>query len=143
LTSRIFCFKANPSALNMSTSIPTPTTTLSVSASSTTSSSTTASCTTAVPGKYGHVPPDACNANYNYDPNYAAAVAMSTLFGVVLLGHLIQAVLYKKRYTWVLLMMLLWETISFILRAIGAHNQQVLGYVVGYTLLFLLAPLCK
>lgn len=68
---------------------------------------------------------------------------MSTLFGMIFLGHLVQAVIYKKKYAWVLLMMLLWEMISFIMRALGAHNQQDLGYVVGYTLLFLLAPLCR
>jgi hypothetical protein len=115
---------------------------MSTSATSATSSTATASCTTAVPGKYGYVPRDACNSNYTYYPNFAAAVAMSILFGIVFLGHLIQTVVYKKRYTWVLLMMLLWEVLSFILRAIGAHNQQNLGFVVGYTLLFLLAPLC-
>jgi hypothetical protein len=96
-----------------------------------------------VPGKYGYVPPDACNANYNYYPNFNAAVAMSTLFGIVLAAHIVQAVIYKKRYCWVLCMMVVWETISFILRALGAHDQQQLGYVIGYTLLFLLAPLCK
>ena len=141
MTSRILLL-----LLTLTMSIPTPTTTtttLSASTSFATSSAAAASCTTAIPGKYGAVSPDACNSNYNYSPNFAAAVAMSTLFGVVFLGHLIQAVVYKKRYTWVLLMMVLWETLSFILRAIGAHNQQNLGYVIGYTLLFLLAPLCK
>lgn len=121
----------------------TPTTTIPPSAGSATSSTASATCTTAVPGKYGYVPPDACNANYNYYPNFNAAVAMSTLFGIVLVAHIVQAVIYKKRYCWVLCMMVAWETISFILRALGAHDQQQLGYVIGYTLLFLLAPLCK
>lgn len=107
------------------------------------SSTASATCTTAVPGKYGYVPPAACNSNYNYYPNFAAAVAMSTLFGTVLVAHIVQAVIYKKRYCWVLCMMVAWETASFILRALGAHDQQQLGYVIGYTLLFLLAPLCK
>jgi hypothetical protein len=37
----------------------------------------------------------------------------------------------------------LWECLSFILRTLGAHDQQQLGYVIGGTLLLLLAPLCK
>jgi len=113
------------------------------SPSSVTSSSTTATCTTAVPGKYGAVPPDACNSYYNYNPNFPAAIAMTVLFGVVMIAHIVQAVLYKKKYCWVMIMMVVWETLSFILRALGAHNQQVLGYVIGYTLLMVLAPLCK
>jgi len=35
----------------------------------------------------------------------------------------------------------LWETIAFILHALGAHNQQNVSYSIGHTLLFLLAPL--
>jgi len=68
---------------------------------------------------------------------------MTVLFGVVMIAHIVQAVLYKKKYCWVMIMMVVWETLSFILRALGAHNQQVLGYVIGYTLLMVLAPLCK
>lgn len=35
----------------------------------------------------------------------------------------------------------LWECLAFILRTIGAHDQQSLGFVIGATLLLLLAPL--
>lgn len=55
-----------------------------------------ASCTTAVPGKYGYVPPDACNSYYNYSPSYAAAVAFSVLFAIVSTVHFAQAIIYKK-----------------------------------------------
>ena len=37
----------------------------------------------------------------------------------------------------------LWEFICFVLRSLGAHDQQNQGYVIGSTLLILLAPLCK
>jgi hypothetical protein len=59
-----------------------------------------ASCTTAVPGKYGYVPPDACNSYYNYNPQYPAAVAVAVLFGILLLAHVTQAAIYKKVFTW-------------------------------------------
>lgn len=36
-------------------------------------------CTTAIPGPNGHVPLDACNSYYNYDPQYAPAVAVAVL----------------------------------------------------------------
>jgi hypothetical protein len=124
----------------MSSTIPTTTTTPPPSAAS---SSTTSTCTTAVPQKYGYVPPDACNSNYNFYPNFDAAVALTALFGVLLVGHVTQAFIYRKRYCWVLIAMVLWETTSFALRAVGAHQQQNLGFVIAFTLLFLLAPLCK
>lgn len=34
-----------------------------------------------------------------------------------------------------------WETFSFILHALGSRSQQNMGYSIGHTLLFLLAPL--
>jgi hypothetical protein len=117
--------------------------TITSAPSTASSSAPTSSCTTAVPGKYGYVPPDACNANYSFDPNFGGAIAMSVLFSMALIAHIAQGVAYKKRFTWVIIMSVSWEAASFILRAVGAHNQNVQGYVVGFTLLLLLAPLCK
>ena len=68
--------------------------------STTTSPSPTATgpggCITAVPGKYGRVPVDACNSYYNFDPNFAAAVLLSAAFGLLSLGHLVLGVAYRK-----------------------------------------------
>jgi hypothetical protein len=72
----------------------TPTSSLATASSSV--SSATASCTTAVPGKYGYVPPDACNANWNFNPSFAAAVAFAVLFGMAAVGHGVQGVVMKK-----------------------------------------------
>jgi hypothetical protein len=54
------------------------------------------SCTTAVPDDRGHVPPDACNANYAFDPSLAANIAFAVLFGLSLIGHFTQAIAWKK-----------------------------------------------
>lgn len=37
----------------------------------------------------------------------------------------------------------IWETAAFIIRTIGAHDQQQMQYAIWGLLLFLLAPLCK
>ncbi|CAK7235066.1 hypothetical protein SBRCBS47491_009163 [Sporothrix bragantina] len=103
--------------------------------------SSTASCVTAVPGKYGNVPIDACNSQYNFNPTFAPAVAFSVIYALLTVVHVAQAFIYKKRYTWVIIMAALWETIAFVLHALGAHDQQNSGYATGWTLLFLLAPL--
>lgn len=65
--------------------------------SRTTTSSESAKCTTAVPGKNGHVDdPGACNAYWGYDPSFEAAVLFSVLFGLQTIAHTAQAVLHKK-----------------------------------------------
>ncbi|KAK3935800.1 RTA1 domain-containing protein [Diplogelasinospora grovesii] len=121
-----------------STSTPTSTTT---SLPSSTTSGASPSCTTAVPGEYGHVPLDACNSYYNFDPSYAGNLAFAILFGMTSFAHLVQAILYRKKYCWVLIMGAVWECIAFIMRTLGAHDQQQMQYVIWGTLLVLLAPL--
>jgi hypothetical protein len=64
--------------------------------SATTTSSATATCTTAVPGKYGYIPPEACNAIYLYDPSFGAAILFAFLFGTVTAGHIFLAAKFKK-----------------------------------------------
>ena len=56
----------------------------------------TASCTTAVPGRHGHVPITACNSYYNYDPQFPASVAVAAIFGIFTAAHTAQAIIYKK-----------------------------------------------
>ncbi|KAJ3480818.1 hypothetical protein NLG97_g7976 [Lecanicillium saksenae] len=107
----------------------------------TTSNTASPSCTTAVPDKYGHVPFDACNSNYNDNPSFEANLAFAALFGASFVTHIVQAVVYKKRFCWVVIMGAAWETAAFSLRAIGAHHQQEMQYALWGTLLFLLAPL--
>ncbi|KAF2488292.1 hypothetical protein BU16DRAFT_447482, partial [Lophium mytilinum] len=98
--------------------------------------------TTAVPGKHGYVSdPMACNAYWSYNPSFAAAVLFSVLFGLLLVTHIAQAFLYKKSYTWVLLMGIAWEFASFSTRAASTLAQQNLALVIVSQLLLLLAPL--
>ncbi|KAK1718048.1 RTA1 domain-containing protein [Colletotrichum acutatum] len=117
---------------------PTPT---SASPASVSSSDSLPSCTTAVPGKYGHVPIDACNSYYAFDPSFGGNVAFAVLFGLSFIAHIAQAILYRKRFCWVLCVGASWELIAFILRSLGARDQQQIGYQIGGQLLFLLAPL--
>ncbi|KAI0383618.1 RTA1 like protein-domain-containing protein [Hypomontagnella monticulosa] len=98
-------------------------------------------CVTAVPGPNGHVPVDACNSYYNFDPQFAPAVAVATLFGLLTGAHIVEAFIFRKRYAWVLIMGATWETIAFILHSLGARDQQQIAYATAWQILFLLAPL--
>ncbi|KAF2177081.1 RTA1-domain-containing protein [Zopfia rhizophila CBS 207.26] len=124
----------------MATTQP-PTTTLPTSSSLISTTSTTATCTTAVPGKHGYVPPEACNSNWAFSPSFEAAILFSVLFAILLLAHVFQAFWYKKRFTWVLIMGVTWEFASFITRALGSRKQQNQSFAVVSQLLLLLAPL--
>lgn len=71
-------------------------TTTSPAAATGTANGIFAACTTAVPGKYGEVPINACNSNYNAIPEFIPAVVVSVLFGTLTLIHIIEAVIFKK-----------------------------------------------
>jgi hypothetical protein len=123
-------------------------------------SATTRTCTSALPGKYGNVPVDACNSNYNFNPQFAPAVAVAVIFGLLLLSHIVLGVVFRKvssdrggwnsicmsdslmqRFTWVIIMGASWETAAFIIGALGTRNQQSTPFAYTHTILFLLAPL--
>lgn len=55
-----------------------------------------ASCVTAVPGKYGNVPITACNSYYNFNPEFAPAVAVAVLFGILTTAHIVEAAVFRK-----------------------------------------------
>ncbi|KAF2678302.1 hypothetical protein K458DRAFT_409045 [Lentithecium fluviatile CBS 122367] len=116
-------------------------TSTSASPATTTTPTPTSYCTTAVPGKYGYVPPDACNAQWAYAPSFAAAVVFALLFGLLTLAHIALAISFRKGFCWVVIMGVAWEFASFIIRAMAAHDQQNSSYSLASTLLFLLAPL--
>jgi hypothetical protein len=61
-----------------------------------TSSSASPTCTTAIPDKYGYVPPDSCNANYGFYPQWEDNTAFAVAFGLSTVAHLVQAIILKK-----------------------------------------------
>ena len=155
------------SPTSLATSFPTAfrltmSSTISSTSSVTTTSSASATCTTAVPGKYGHIPPEACNAIYSYYPSFGAAIVFALLFGGVTAFHIFQAAKFKKvisllassyvlsealtstqTFCWVIIMGCIWETASFGLRTVSTRHQDNTGLYTYSFLLVLLAPLRK
>ena len=106
------------------------------------STSDASACKTYTPGPNGYVPPDDCNANYSYNPSFAAAVIFTIMFALTTFAHFYQAFFYKKlKLCWPLLMGAAWELISFSLRIPGSKNQQVTAYAFASQILILLAPM--
>ncbi|KAJ5897049.1 lipid transporter atnI [Penicillium subrubescens] len=117
---------------------PTATTSLS---STTISSTATATCLNIAPGKNGYLPPEACDVVLYYVPSFAAAVLFCVFYGMTTLTHLIQAVVYKKPYAWVVIMGGAWELLAFIFRALQTRHQDNANWDTLYVLFFLLAPI--
>lgn len=55
-----------------------------------------ANCDKAPPGPNGNVPIGACNSYYNYDPQFAPAVAVAVIFGVFTAVHVAEAFAFRK-----------------------------------------------
>lgn len=53
-------------------------------------------CVSAVPGPNGNVPVSACNAYYNYDPQFEPALACAVIFGILTAVHVAEAFIFKK-----------------------------------------------
>ncbi|RSM09307.1 hypothetical protein CEP52_004150 [Fusarium oligoseptatum] len=115
--------------------------TQAVSQATSTSPAARSTCTTATPDKYGYVPPESCNANYGFYPQWEDNTAFAVAFGLSTVAHLVQATILKKSFCWIIIMGALWECVCFILRALGARGQQESTYMIVSTLLLLLAPL--
>jgi hypothetical protein len=96
----------------------------------------------ATPGLNGHVPAEACNANWLYFPNFAIAIAFAVLFGVLTIVHLCQAIVYRNGFCWIIIMAGLWETGAYAFRAVGSKFQQSSGIATVAQILVLVAPIC-
>ena len=95
------------------------------------------------PDSNGYVPPGSCGAMWNYYPSFGAAVFFSLLFGAVTLAHVYQAVKFRKRWCWVIIVACLWETMAFVFRTISTRHQQASGVLLVFQVFVLTAPLCE
>jgi hypothetical protein len=81
------------------------------------------------------------NAQWNYCPSFGAAILFICLFGLTTLTHILQAMLHKKPFAWVLIMGGVWETGGYIFRTFSVEHQLNAAYATVQVLLILLAPL--
>ena len=90
--------------------------------------STTPTCSPYVPpGKHGYVPYYACNNEWNYNVNIGAAIVFSIIFGGLTLAHVVQAIVHRRSFPWVIAMGAAWETGSFISKALGAYVSELVN----------------
>ncbi|KDQ51945.1 hypothetical protein JAAARDRAFT_50447 [Jaapia argillacea MUCL 33604] len=81
------------------------------------------------------------NAEYLYCASTGAAVLFAVLFGLTCVLHITQAIVYRKRFCWVIIMAAFWETCGFLTRALSSLDQTKHTFIFFSQLLILLAPL--
>ena len=81
------------------------------------------------------------DAQYSYCANGPVAVFFSVLFGLTWIAHVIQAVIYRKKFCWVIVVGTLWECIGLVMRTYSTIDQTQANTASAGQLLVLLAPL--
>ncbi|KAF5864598.1 hypothetical protein ETB97_007156 [Aspergillus alliaceus] len=81
------------------------------------------------------------DAQYPYCANGSAAIIFSVLFGITFIAHLTQAILYRKRFCWVIVVGSAWECLGLIMRTYSTLDQTKSTTAAAGQLLVLLAPL--
>ncbi|KAJ7226284.1 RTA1 like protein-domain-containing protein [Mycena rebaudengoi] len=78
---------------------------------------------------------------YFYCPSFPAAIVFAVLFALTTIVHLIQAIHYRKKFCWVLIMAGIWETAGLTFRVLSVLHPTSQTFGFPSQLLILLAPI--
>lgn len=73
-------------------------------------------------------------------PNSGAAYLFAILFSLTLTAHIIQSVIYRKGYSWVIAMAALWQTAAYIFRILSIEHVANEGYYSITSVLMMVRP---
>ena len=74
-------------------------------------------------------------------PNVGAAYFFAVLFALTLIAHIVQSIIYRKGYSWVIAMSALWQFLAYMFRILSINHVTMQAYYTPYFVLILLAPL--
>ena len=74
-------------------------------------------------------------------PNVGAAYFFAILFALVTVAHITQAIIYRKAYSWVIVMSSIWQSVAYIFRILSIRQVDNQTWYIAWFLLILLAPL--
>ncbi|KAI9665829.1 MAG: hypothetical protein M1821_003763 [Bathelium mastoideum] len=81
------------------------------------------------------------NGPWSFCPSIGADYFFIVLFGLATIGHLAEAILYRKVYSLVIIIAAAWQTAGFIFRAISIRNFWQTGPYSAWFVLILTGPL--
>ena len=73
-------------------------------------------------------------------PNSGAAYLFAILFGLTLIAHIVQSIIYRKGYSWVIAMGALWQVAAYIFRIISIEHVANESYYSIWFILMLVRP---
>lgn len=74
-------------------------------------------------------------------PNSGAAYLYAILFGLTLTTHIVQSIIYRKGYSWVIAMGALWQTACYVFRILSIEYVTNDTYYTVWFVLMLVRPL--
>ena len=81
------------------------------------------------------------NSQWEYCPNYGAAISFCVFFGITAVAHILQAIILRKPFAAVIVMGAAWETAGYGFRIMSVRQEENSTYSDAQSLLILLAPL--
>lgn len=77
------------------------------------------------------------NTTWNFCPSIAAAYLFAILFALTTAGHVVQAIIHRKGYSWVIIVSGLLQTFNYIFRIISIKKPTEDGPAIAWFILIL------
>ncbi|RFU27627.1 hypothetical protein B7463_g8702, partial [Scytalidium lignicola] len=77
------------------------------------------------------------NTIWSFCASLPAAYVFLSFFSLTAVAHIIQAVLYKKAYCWVIIVSALWQVATYTLRILSINNPTSYGLYAGWFVLIM------
>ncbi|KAM6476778.1 RTA1 like protein-domain-containing protein [Trichoderma sp. SZMC 28011] len=78
---------------------------------------------------------------WQFSPSLGASITFLVLFFLTTAVHLGQAIYYKQKYCWVIIMSGIWQVLTYIFRTISIQQPDSFNYYAAWFVLILVAPL--
>lgn len=78
---------------------------------------------------------------WSFCPSLGASIVFLILFAITLVAHIYQAIIYRKAYSWVIIMSALWQFLTYVFRTISILAPASFGAYAAWFVLILIAPL--
>ncbi|KAL6809702.1 RTA1 like domain-containing protein [Trichoderma sp. SZMC 28015] len=78
---------------------------------------------------------------WQFSPSLGASILFLVLFFLTTAVHLGQAIYYKQKYCWVIIMSGIWQVLTYIFRTISIQQPDSFNYYAAWFVLILVAPL--
>ncbi|KAH8813021.1 RTA1 like protein-domain-containing protein [Xylogone sp. PMI_703] len=78
---------------------------------------------------------------WSFCASLPASYVFVAAFSLTSIAHILQALLYRKTYCWVIIVSALWQVATYVLRILSIHNAASEGLYAGWFVMIMVAPL--